>query len=253
MNFILEIRDLNLSFGGLRAVSNFQLKVKPGSIHGVIGPNGAGKTTLFNLISGLYKPDSGEIIFLENPLVGKKPYEISRLGIARTFQNLRLFNDLTVRENIKVGQLSGRSRNSWHGFLKVRESSVPDEKVDTLLDLFDLGGRSAEKAGNLPYGMQRKLEIARALATGPKLLLLDEPAAGMNPQEVLSLADLIRKIKNRFGLTIILIEHQMRLVEELCDYITVMNFGEIIAEGKPSEVQSNPVVIKAYLGEEEVG
>lgn len=253
MNFIMEIRDLNLSFGGLRAVSNFQLKVKPGSIHGVIGPNGAGKTTLFNLISGLYKPDSGEIIFLENPLVGKKPYEISRLGIARTFQNLRLFNDLTVRENIKVGQLSGRGRNSWHGFLKVKESNAPDEKVDTLLDLFDLGGRSAEKAGNLPYGMQRKLEIARALATGPKLLLLDEPAAGMNPQEVLSLADLIRKIKNRFGLTIILIEHQMRLVEELCDYITVMNFGEIIAEGKPSEVQSNPVVIKAYLGEEEVG
>ncbi|MCL6447665.1 MAG: ABC transporter ATP-binding protein [Armatimonadetes bacterium] len=252
MELMMEIRALNLSFGGLRAVSNFHLKVEPGRIYGIIGPNGAGKTTLFNLITGLYRPDSGEIFFQGVSLAGKKPYEISRLGIARTFQNLRLFNDLTVVENIQVGQLQHQSQGFRRGLFKIRTNNGLGEKINTLLDLFGLGGRAGEKAGNLPYGMQRKLEIARALATNPKLLLLDEPAAGMNPREVLNLAGLIREIKTRFGLTIILIEHQMRLVEELCDFITVMNFGEIIAEGKPPEVQSNPVVIKAYLGEEEV-
>ncbi|MGB9803748.1 ABC transporter ATP-binding protein [Desulfofundulus sp.] len=252
MELLLEIRALSLSFGGLRAVSNFSLKVEPGKIYGVIGPNGAGKTTLFNLVTGLYQPDSGEIIFRGINLVGKKPYEISRLGIARTFQNLRLFNDLTVIENIQVGLLH-QIRGLWRGILNIGITNNVDERIITLLDLFELGSRADEKAGNLPYGMQRKLEIARALATQPKLLLLDEPAAGMNPHEVLNLVRLIRDIKDRFGLTILLIEHQMRLVEELCDYITVMHFGEIIARGTPVEVQGDPVVIKAYLGEEEVG
>lgn len=244
---LLVIKDLNHSFGGLRAVSDFNVSVESGYVHGVIGPNGAGKTTLFNLITGLYCPSGGEILFQGTDLAGKKPNNISRLGVARTFQNLRLFNDLSVYENILVGQLQHR------GHKNKNNNSGMDGKIDFLIDLFGLGDRTDEKAGNLPYGMQRKLEIARALATEPKLLLLDEPAAGMNPQEVLALVDLIREVKKRFNLTIILIEHQMRLVEELCDYITVMSFGQVIAQGSPDQVQNDPVVIKAYLGEGEIG
>lgn len=242
---LLVIKDLNHSFGGLKAVSNYNMEVEPGHVHGVIGPNGAGKTTLFNLITGLYRPSSGEILFEGVNLAGKKPHEISRQGVARTFQNLRLFNDLSVLENIRVGQLYQGRKN--------KDKGSQEEKINVLLDLFGLESRADEKVGNLPYGMQRKLEIARALATEPKLLLLDEPAAGMNPQEVLILVDLIREAKKRFDLTIILIEHQMRLVEELCDYITVMSFGEVIAQGDPRQVQNDPVVIKAYLGEGEIG
>lgn len=244
---LLVIKELNHSFGGLRAVSNFNIRVESGYVHGVIGPNGAGKTTLFNLITGLYRPSNGEILFQGVNVAGKKPNEISRLGVARTFQNLRLFNDLSVYENILVGQLQQRSHKNRSN------NGEMNGKIDFLMDLFGLGDRADEKAGNLPYGMQRKLEIARALATEPKLLLLDEPAAGMNPQEVLALVDLIREVKKRFNLTIILIEHQMRLVEELCDYITVMSFGQVIAQGDPQQVQNDPVVIKAYLGEGEIG
>jgi len=244
---LLTINNLTHNFGGLKAVSDFNVKVDTDTIHGVIGPNGAGKTTLFNLITGLYRPSSGEIIFDGVNMVGKKPYEISRHGMARTFQNLRLFGDLSVIENVKVGQLSHHSRG-----IKAIDKHNNHEQIDNLLEIFSLTGRTDEKASNLPYGMQRKLEIARALATEPKLLLLDEPAAGMNQQEVMGLVDLIRKVKSEFKLTIVLIEHQMRLVEELCDYITVMSFGEVIAQGRPSEVQNDPVVIKAYLGEGEI-
>lgn len=244
---LLEIKDLNHSFGGLKAISNLNINVKPKMVYGVIGANGAGKTTLFNLITGIFSPTAGEINLDGISLVGEKAYEISRLGVARTFQNLRLFNDLTVVENIHVGQLyhSGKGKNNnkdSHG------------KIESLLKLFGLDVRADEKAGNLPYGMQRKLEIARALATEPKLLLLDEPAAGMNPKEVLGLVGLLKEVKKQYSdITIMLIEHQMKLVEGLCDYVSVMNFGQVIAEGTVKEVQNNPVVIKAYLGEEEVG
>lgn len=242
--YLLEIKEVNHYFGGLKAISDLNIKVKPNMIYGVIGANGAGKTTLFNLITGIYRPTAGDIVLDNTSLVGKKPHEISRLGVARTFQNLRLFNDLTVTENIHVGQLHHRQ----HG-----KNNEEKNKIEGLLKLFNLESRSHEKAGNLPYGMQRKLEIARALATNPKLLLLDEPAAGMNPKEVLSLVDLIREVKARFDVTIVLIEHQMKLVEGLCEYVSVMNFGQEIAQGTITEVQNNPVVIKAYLGEAEVG
>lgn len=249
---LLEVKALNHSFGGLKAISDFNVKVEPFRVHGVIGPNGAGKTTLFNLITGLYHPSGGEVVFQGANIVGKKPHEISRLGIARTFQNLRLFNDLTVVENIQVGQLQHQRHGLWQEFRKGSPPGGLNDNIGNLLDIFGLRGRAGEKAVNLPYGMQRKLEIARALATKPKILLLDEPAAGMNTQEVIALVDLIREVKKKFNLTIVLIEHQMKLVEELCDYITVMNFGEIIAQGNPREVQNDPVVIKAYLGEGEI-
>ncbi len=244
---LLEIKDLNHMFGGLKAISSLNIKVKSKMIYGVIGANGAGKTTLFNLITGIYHPTAGQILLDGISLVGKQSYEISRLGVARTFQNLRLFNDLTVVENIQVGQIYRREL----GKQKTKDLSV---KIDSLLNLFGLDVRAGDKAGNLPYGMQRKLEIARALATEPKLLLLDEPAAGMNPHEVQGLVGLIKEVKRQYSdITIVLIEHQMKLVEGLCDYATVMNFGQVIANGTVQEVQNNPVVIKAYLGEVEVG
>lgn len=244
---LLEIKDLNHMFGGLKAISSLNINVKPKMTYGVIGANGAGKTTLFNLITGIYRPTAGEILLDGTSLVGKQSYEISRLGVARTFQNLRMFNDLTVVENIHVGQIYRRGL----GRQKNKDLSA---EIDSLLKLFGLDLRAEEKAGNLPYGMQRKLEIARALATEPKLLLLDEPAAGMNPKEVQSLVGLIKEVKRQYSdITIVLIEHQMKLVEGLCDFVTVMNFGQEIAEGTVKEIQNNPVVIKAYLGETEVG
>lgn len=244
---LLEIKDLNHMFGGLKAISSLNIKVKSKMIYGVIGANGAGKTTLFNLITGIYHPTAGQILLDGTSLVGKQSYEISRLGVARTFQNLRLFNDLTVVENIHVGQIYRRGL----GKHKTKDLSA---KIDSLLNLFGLDVRAEDKAGNLPYGMQRKLEIARALATEPKLLLLDEPAAGMNPHEVQGLVGLIKEVKRQYSdITIVLIEHQMKLVEGLCDYATVMNFGQVIANGTVQEIQNNPVVIKAYLGEVEVG
>ncbi|MBC2725941.1 ABC transporter ATP-binding protein [Desulfosporosinus sp.] len=246
---LLEIKNLQHMFGGLKAISDLNIKVKPRMIYGVIGANGAGKTTLFNLITGIYRPTVGQILLEGKSLVGKQSYEISRLGVARTFQNLRLFNDLTVIENIHIGQIytnRGRGKNKT-------TKDLPGE-IRRLLELFGLDERATEKAGNLPYGMQRKLEIARALATDPKLLLLDEPAAGMNPKEVMGLVNLIKEVKNQYpDITIVLIEHQMKLVEGLCEYVSVMNFGQIIANGIVREVQSNPIVIKAYLGETEVG
>ena len=247
---MIFINDLNHSFGGLKAVYDFSLKVDEGTVHGVIGPNGAGKTTLFNLMTGIFKPNRGEIIFQGVNIAGKKSHQISRMGMARTFQNLRLFGDLTVMENIQVGRLH-------HHRLPNEKSSAfgtqDREDARSLLELVGLSNRAEEKASSLPYGMQRKLEIARALATQPVALLLDEPAAGMNPKEVMNLVELIRCIKAEFQLTIVLIEHQMKMVDELCDHVTVMSFGQVIARGTPQAVKEDPLVIKAYLGLGDVG
>lgn len=252
---MLEIKKLDHSFGGLRAIAGFDLGVKEGKTYGVIGPNGAGKTTLFNLITGLYNPSGGQIVYNGENIAGLPAHQIARRGVARTFQNLRLFGDLTVRENIQVGQLNVIDKLSLRekfGGNKGHQQELKD-KAESLMDLVGIYLRADDKACNLPYGMQRKLEIARAVATGPKLLLLDEPAAGMNPKEVMNLADLIQRAKDEYKLTIVLIEHQLRLVEALCDEVTVMSFGQVISRGKPAEVQNDTVVIKAYLGEGEVG
>lgn len=247
---IIAIEGLNHFFGGLKAIDNFNMVVEEGKIYGVIGPNGAGKTTLFNLITGVFSPSKGKILYNGVNVAGKKSHQIARMGMARTFQNLRLFADLTVVENIRVGRLHHhQSRGDGQNRFGKDEADV----LNTLLDIAGLSSKADEKANSLPYGLQRKLEIVRAVATEPELLLLDEPAAGMNPNEVQNLVGLIREIKKTFGLTIILIEHQMKLVDALCDYITVMNFGSVIAQGTPDEVKENPVVITAYLGLGEVG
>jgi len=247
---IIAIEGLNHFFGGLKAVDNFNMVVEQGKVFGVIGPNGAGKTTLFNLITGVFAPTKGKILYNGVNVAGKKAHQIARLGMARTFQNLRLFGDLTVAENIRVGRLH-HHRN--RGEKQNRFGRDEAEVMNKLLDIAGLTSRADEKASSLPYGLQRKLEIVRAVATEPEVLLLDEPAAGMNPNELLNLVDLIRELKEAFDLTIILIEHQMKLVDALCDYITVMNFGSVIARGTPEEVKENPVVITAYLGLGEVG
>lgn len=247
---ILAIEGLNHFFGGLKAINNFQMVVEEGKIYGVIGPNGAGKTTLFNLITGAFTPSNGKIFYNDVNIAGMKSYQIARMGMARTFQNLRLFGDLTVGENIRVGRLHHHKGRNAEGN---RFGHDEDSVIQNLLNIAGLSNRADEKASSLPYGLQRKLEIVRAVATEPEILLLDEPAAGMNPNEVMTLVDLIQDVKAQFGLTIILIEHQMKLVDALCDYITVMNFGGVIARGTPSEVKENPVVITAYLGLGEVG
>ncbi|HHX42805.1 MAG TPA: ABC transporter ATP-binding protein [Chloroflexi bacterium] len=249
---LLDISRLTKLFGGLRAVSDFDMRVPEGRLYGLIGPNGAGKTTVFNMITGLYEPTEGSILFGGRELVGVDSHHITQCGVARTFQNIRLFQNLTVLDNVRIAYHTHAGYSMLEAVLRLgrfsRQERVLTEQAQDLLAVFGLQDRQREVAKNLPYGEQRRLEIARALAAQPRLLLLDEPAAGMNPTESESLMELIHFIRDRFKLTILLIEHQMRVVMGICEWITVMDFGQVIARGTPHEIQSNSRVIEAYLG-----
>lgn len=251
---LLRSEGVSKVFGGLKAVSNFELYLNRGELIGLIGPNGAGKTTAFNLLTGVYQPTTGDIQFDGVSIVGKKPYQITQSGIARTFQNIRLFSELSVLDNVKIAYHSHVKYGLWESVLRVgryfREEDEIEQKAIEFLRIFKLDDKKDEIAKNLPYGEQRRLEIARALAAKPKLLLLDEPAAGMNPQETKDLMEMISWIRREFGLTILLIEHDMNLVMGICERIYVLEYGSIIASGTPTEIKNNPQVIKAYLGEE---
>jgi branched-chain amino acid transport system ATP-binding protein len=254
MESILSLQNVTHYFGGLRAVYNFNIELPKGALWGLIGPNGAGKTTIFNLITGVYKPTEGKILFEGEDITGLKSHLIIEKGIARTFQNLRIFNELSVLDNIRVARHFRTNYKLSDSILRTKkffdeEKRIKEEAYE-LLKIFGLQGRMNDLAKHLPYGELRKLEIARALATKPKLLLLDEPAAGMNPKEVGSLMDLIHSIRDTFKVTIFLVEHQMRVVMGICERIKVMDFGETIAEGNPDEIRSDKKVIEAYLGSE---
>jgi len=252
---LLEVKNLGISFGGLRAVDNFNLVIEPGQLYGLIGPNGAGKTTIFNMLTGVYKPTDGKIFLDGNDITGKSNIEINKEGIARTFQNIRLFSELSVLDNVKAGLHNQKEYiySTLTGVLRLpgyyRAEKAMDARAMEILKVFDLDKEADYKASNLPYGKQRKLEIARALATNPKLLLLDEPAAGMNPNETQELMDTIRFVRDEFKMTILLIEHDMKLVGGICEKLTVLNFGQVLACGETAEVLKDPKVITAYLGE----
>ena len=250
---MLDVKNLSISFGGLKAVDDFSITIEKGQLYGLIGPNGAGKTTIFNLLTGVYKPDGGRILLDGKDITGHKAIQINQAGIARTFQNIRLFKELSVLDNVKVGLHNHHKYSTLSGILRLpsyyKVEKEMDERAMELLKVFDLDKEIDYKASNLQYGKQRKLEIARALATEPKLLLLDEPAAGMNPNETAELMKTIRFVRDHFDMTVLLIEHDMKLVSGICERLTVLNFGHMLAEGPTSEVLSNPEVIKAYLGE----
>jgi branched-chain amino acid transport system ATP-binding protein len=252
---LLDVRDISIAFGGLKAVQNFSLRIPAHGLYGLIGPNGAGKTTCFNLLTGVYRPQSGAATLAGKNLVGLKPHQIAAAGLSRTFQNIRLFGDLSVLDNVRLAcHLRGRhslAATLLRSAAFIGQERAIRERAREMLATFGLEDREHEQAKNLPYGQQRRLEIARALATEPELLLLDEPAAGMNPQEKARLRELVLQIRKDFDLTILLIEHDMGVVMNLCEHITVLNFGQTIAAGPPEMVQKDPHVIEAYLGTEE--
>ena len=249
---LLEVSNLGIAFGGLQAVSQLDMTIEKGHLYGLIGPNGAGKTTVFNMLTGVYCPTEGNIVLDGKDITGKSPEAISKAGIARTFQNIRLFNEMSVLDNVKVGMHNQVTYGMWTGILRLpayrEKEHEMNRRARNLLKIFDLDEQADLKASQLPYGKQRKLEIARALATNPKLLLLDEPAAGMNPNETEELMQTVRSVRDQFGIAILLIEHDMNFVMGICEEITVLDYGRMIARGDGKAIRNNPKVIAAYLG-----